>query len=61
MLTRQHYKAIAEIIKHSDTLVIKPRGGVGPRNDLKEKLADYFQEENPQFDRDKFLTNCGLI
>lgn len=29
--------------------------------DLAEDLADYFAELNPQFDRAKFLTACGIM
>lgn len=60
MFTRKHFKAIAKIIKESDTLVIKSAGRIGPRGNLEEKLADYFKQNNPRFDRDKFIAACSL-
>lgn len=57
-LTKQQYKAIAEIFKHnfeldwsSDTVRFQ---------ETVEDLADYFAKDNPQFDQDKFLEACGL-
>lgn len=59
MFTRQHYKAIAEIIKEKsfeDQTCVK----VIDADVLVSMLADYFAIDNPRFDRDKFLTACGL-
>ena len=67
MLTKKHFKAIAEIVSESQDLVcaddlahlstglwrIKP-------HDFCNKLADYFAADNPQFDRERFLSACGL-
>lgn len=64
MFTKQHYKAIAEIID-SNTQHKGP-----PQNDIDEgvrrggkyialALADYFPDDNPLFDRQKFLEACG--
>jgi len=61
MFTRQHYKAIAEILKIQLEIPLKKDRdpvthgaaicGVGL------DLADYFEGENPRFDRNKFMTD----
>jgi stalled ribosome rescue protein Dom34 len=57
MFTKQHYKAIAEIVKRrvdtSTSCLISPAM-------LSKELADYFAKDNPNFDRDKFLAACGI-
>ena len=62
MFTRQHYKAVAEIIRKRQNLNTGTKRT--PRflyaDDLAGDLADYFDEDNPQFDRQKFLEACGL-
>ncbi len=63
MLTRQHYKAIAEIIKSKHPGYAQHDYYKGERNALVRvgrSLADYFEQDNPRFDRDKFLAACGL-
>lgn len=63
MFIRQHYEAIAEIIKSrieyvsvfTDHTMAK-----GTCNGIATELADYFAKDNPRFDRDKFLEACGL-
>lgn len=44
MLSRKYYNDIASILKQCPT-----------RADIVEHLADYFEKDNPRFDRDKFL------
>jgi hypothetical protein len=64
MLTRKHYKAIAEIVE--TTTEKHKTEGFGSllcnevRNSITIELADYFAADNPQFDRDRFLEACGL-
>ena len=57
MFTKQHYKAIAEIIRqalyNSDLSTPQYKGVV-------YDFADYFAGNNPRFDRKKFLDACGL-
>jgi len=62
MITRKHYKAIAEIIKYEYTLY-------NNTDNAKIKLAikyitlslaTYFALDNSQFNRQKFLDACGL-
>lgn len=61
MLTRKHYEAIAEILsEHKDdsqySTVIDERRV----ESISLSLADYFEKDNPRFDRDRFLEACGV-
>lgn len=47
--TRRHYIAIANIIKNSLD-----------KNEIAMLMADMFKQDNPAFDRMKFLTACGV-
>lgn len=58
-MTKKHYKAIAEIIK-AETSHVNPKFLFIPTEELSNKLADYFEQDNDRFDRDKFLSACGL-
>lgn len=61
-MTRKDFELIAGVIKalKQDQ---RDRGAFAHNPDLKE-VAEWFaltlQEENPRFDRDKFLTACGV-
>jgi hypothetical protein len=48
-MTRKHYEKIAKAISKGTDIVV-----------LVEILMDIFEEDNPRFDRDKFLIACGL-
>lgn len=52
MFTRKHYNIIANIIKKN--------WEAGTESCIAEDLADYFEDDNPNFDRDRFLTTCGV-
>lgn len=63
MFMRQHYKAIAEIIKiekahHSVFTGHHPAQMAC--NEIASKLSDYFSEDNSRFDQQKFLEACGI-
>lgn len=62
MFTRQHYKAIAEIIDKRTKLNqgTKRTAKFLYADDLAGDLADYFYNDNPRFNRDKFMVACGL-
>ena len=54
-MTRKHYVAIAEIIalhneEHSNEIITALAG----------HMANYFKRDNPKFDRERFLTACGI-
>lgn len=64
MFTRQHYKAIAEILQSERSFAIDIEGHC---YNCKERIrhiivemADYFATDNSRFDRQKFLAACGL-
>ena len=59
MFTRQHYKAIAEIIK-TGTYEDRSSYKVIDIELLTGNLADYFAQDKPRFDRQKFLDACGI-
>lgn len=54
-MTKKHYTAIADIVKAMRTYM--PETG---RKMLARLLADYFATDNPKFNRDMFLTACGI-
>lgn len=67
MFPRQHYKAIAEKVKlHTERIDIDDlrdlRNGMPCIMQITfcRDLADYFAQDNPRFDRAKFLVACGL-
>lgn len=67
MFTQQHYKAIAKIIRENTglvlcqvTLPVISRTHRNVRYGIATNLADYFAKDNPNFDREKFLSACGL-
>lgn len=66
MFTKQHYVAIASIIKANKTKITSEdiaqciTGLPCLHPDMIGDLADYFAKDNPQFDRQKFLGACGL-
>lgn len=63
MLSRKHYKAIAEIIKTQKDLadIFAGKEFATQRiDDVATGLADHFAKDNPRFDRERFLAACGL-
>lgn len=50
-LSRKHYEAIADIINRNS----KTSPGT-----IADRLADYFETESPNFDREKFMTAAGF-
>ena len=62
MLTRKVCEQVAASVKKSvdkadETLDANLYGFAA---EMANELADYFQKENPRFDRDRFLDACGL-
>lgn len=58
-MTKKHYEAIAKIL---DTMREKCEAVQlkGLAQHTCEDFANYLQEENPRFDRARFLQACGL-
>jgi hypothetical protein len=48
-MTKKHFTAIAKILNTTTQ-----------RANIARSLADYFETENPNFDRERFLTACGI-
>tara|TARA_B100000745_G_scaffold137009_1_gene89527 strand:+ start:120 stop:335 length:216 start_codon:yes stop_codon:yes gene_type:complete len=55
MLTRKVFEEQAAIIKKH-----LPKVGRDFSYDMATDLADYFEKENPRFDRTRFFDACGL-
>lgn len=61
MFTRKHYKAIAKITDSKTCVQILSDNPFDYllKNQVIDALADMFEEDNPRFDRDKFIKACG--
>lgn len=64
-MTKKHFGAIAEILKsYQSTRVLSPGDIDSPTpvtiDDVANDMADYFQQENPRFDRERFLKACNV-
>ena len=63
-MTKKHFEAIAAILdEHKQT----PEYGYYADNrrvevweDITNDIADYFAQENPSFDKERFLKACGM-
>jgi hypothetical protein len=53
-MTRKDYKLIAEVI------AVSWFGSAELRADLVNNLADKLEQDNPRFNRSRFLTACGV-
>jgi len=53
--SRRHYQAIADAIEGVPT-----RGDIRDRELVVDHLAALFQEDNPRFDRERFVSACGV-
>jgi len=60
-MTKKHYKAIAECIALSrcpEIGVFYKAGFNACRYNIALHLADYCEQDNPRFDRQKFMNAC---
>lgn len=55
MFTRQHYVAIASVIK-----TVLPGVNRADAAHIATHLAQMFDEDNPNFDWDRFMVACGF-
>lgn len=53
MLTKKDYEAIARIVNE----LVDNENNIN-RDDLVEHLSDYFEKDNPNFDKDLFHKAC---
>ena len=56
-MTRKDYQLIADVFANFGKM-IELEETIGA--DLARNLADALQADNPRFDRDRFLTACGV-
>ena len=63
-MTKTHFEAIARIFADRAgcdySTIDFDAGHNAAHKSLAEDLADYFEDENPRFNRQMFLTACGL-
>lgn len=61
-LKAKHYESVAKIIRtyRKDCLGIRADLAVLAGRHIAELLADYFERENPKFDRKKFYEQAGI-
>ena len=55
-MTRKHFEKIAEIIRSNKAGDFS--NGLAQKNDLIDKLSDYFITINTRFDKEKFKYAC---
>jgi len=58
MLTEKDFEEIAGTVKDAREAI--DTGGAPREEYLAVRLADWLEEQNPRFDRDKFLKACGM-
>ena len=58
MFTRKHFEAIAEILRTER--VGRPASHNITVDAISHRMVEFFERENPEFSRDKFLQACGL-
>lgn len=61
-LTKQHFESIAQIVKNN-RFYNTTEEGIKPSNSIDlsgfiQNLADYFQTQNPLFNKNQFLKAC---
>jgi len=62
MMTRKHYKAIAEILNRGFRPINRKSKHLGQINlDITTDLAIFFKLDNPNFKKEKFLNAVGFF
>jgi len=59
-MTRKDYVMIAEILKFNRRDFNEGEDGLSLLNILSHQFANSLQDDNPRFDRARFLTACGV-
>jgi hypothetical protein len=63
-MTKKHFIAIARMLANrygfNYSTIDFDNGYNAAVENIAKDLADYFEDENPRFDRDTFLAACGL-
>lgn len=61
-LSKEHYKAIAEIISRNTIVDLKNKEYISKKHlsyRIIEELCIYFKEDNTNFNREKFINACN--
>lgn len=58
-MTIKHFEAVARIFRNYAGLTAR-RTQNDVAKSIAQDVADYFAAENPNFDRERFLTACGF-
>jgi len=65
MPSKKHFESIARIVnvtfQHQATNLDVCEGWNAAASSMAHRLADYFEHENPRFDRERFLKACGIV
>lgn len=56
-MTRKQFQDIAEILHRHD----RRTDDIGATNYLMYCFVEYFEKQNPRFNKDKFIEACNLI
>lgn len=60
-MTKRHFEAIARMLREQgETLADPTQAADIAHRDLVDGMASYFADQNPRFDRERFLTACGF-
>lgn len=60
-MSRKDYVRIAAAIKATEPETVEPGPHQAARNDIAFALADALKDDNPRFDRHRFLVACGIV
>ena len=60
MLTTKNYEAIAEVIRSEVILAGRTPQAIPRLRRMANQMADYFESDNPRFEREVFLAACHL-
>jgi hypothetical protein len=60
MMTRKDYKAIADVLNEQQKDFSEHDDGRMLLAIIASRLSQYMAQDNPRFDRSKFLTACGV-
>ncbi len=59
-MTRKHFVAVADAIS-KEVKASECEATLAALDSVAAALCTVFQKDNPAFDRDRFLTACGLV
>lgn len=59
-MTKKHFEGVAAVIKESVDKCPNVHGHTY-HHEIADGLADYFEEVNPRFDRDRFMVATGTV